>query len=137
ITLTNTGTVDALVTTSSLTGTGFTTSASMGQGIPANGGTLVIAFTAPAVSATADPTKPLTAQVTLQTDADPAPQSITLSETPSGAVLAFDTTGLLQSASQTFIVKNTGNSSANVVLAAASSSGPDAGAGAPPTFSVS
>jgi hypothetical protein len=151
ITLTNTGAVNALITTSSLTGTGFTTSAKVGQGIPANGGTLVVAFTSPPVPAVADPTKPITAQVTLQTDADATPQTITLSETPSGAVLAFDTTdppatpgfgsfgstGLLLSDSQTFVVKNTGNQAANVVLVAASSTAVDAGTGAPATFSVS
>ncbi len=91
VTLTNTGAVDAHVTTASVTGPpGFTTSAAAGQTIAANGGTLLVGFTAPAVPASSALT-PITATVSLQTDADASPQTITLSESPHGAtVLAFD-----------------------------------------------
>jgi hypothetical protein len=147
ITLTNTGAVDAHVTTATVTGPpGFTTSAAVGQTIAANGGTLLVGFTAPAVPSSSALT-PITATVSLQTDADASPQAITLSEAPHGAVLAFDTSPtpnfgsfgqavLLQGVSQNFNVTNKGNEAANVSLVAASSAGFDAGAEAPATFSV-
>ena len=141
-TLTNTGAIAAHITEASLTGApGFGTSATPGQLIAANGGTLVISCTGPLVPASS-PLTPLSGTLTLQTDADTSPQTITLTEEPHGAVLAFDTTGtpgfgsfgqvvLLQAVSQNFNVKNTGTSAATVTL----STGPAGSGPAPFTLS--
>jgi hypothetical protein len=153
ITLTNTGTVDAHVTlVSAISGApGFSTSAAVGQSIPANGGTLNVTFGAPPVPSTS-PLTAVQATLTVQTDADSSPQTITLSEMPHGAVLGFDTSAtpnfgsfgqevLLQSASQNFSVTNTGNEAADVTLLPALNGAGDAGddsdAGTPAPFSVS
>src|ERR1019366_8875429 len=116
------------VTQAAVTGApGFTSSAAAGQTIPANGGTLVIAFSG-AIIPTPSPLTPVTAALTMQTDADTAPKTITLTEQPHGAVLAFDTSAtqgfgsfdqaaLLQSTSQSFSVTNQGNEAADVTLA--------------------
>jgi hypothetical protein len=145
-TLTNTGSFDAHVTQAAVTGAaGFVASAAVGQTVPANGGKLVVTLSAPAAP-TPSPLTPLTATLTMQTDADAAPQTITLTEEPHGAVLAFDTHAtqgfggfgqavLLQSATQTFGVTNQGNEAASVTLTATSVAVADAGAGVP--FSVS
>ncbi len=152
-TLSNTSlTAAAHLTSVSLTpaSSGFTTDATVGEGIPA-GGQLTIHVTAPPVPAQSSIT-PVTATLVLQTDADTTGHSITLSEEPQGAVLAFDTSPtanfgafgteiLLQSASQTFNVVNNGNAPANVTLTATENgtSPADAGAdaGSPSPFSVS
>jgi hypothetical protein len=125
--LTNSGAVDAHITEATLSGTaGFTTSAVAGRAILAGGGILAITVSAPAVP-TPSPLTPLTATLTLQTDADASPHAITLTAEPRGAILAFDTSPspgfgsfgpvvLLQSAMQSFNVQNTGNAPASVSL---------------------
>jgi len=71
---------------------------------------------------------PLSAMLTVQTDADVSPHAISLVVEPSGAVLAFDTSAtagfgnfgqvvLLESATQSFSVTNTGSAAATVTLA--------------------
>jgi hypothetical protein len=135
-TLTNTGTIDAHVTQVSITGApGFSTSATVGAVIPASGGTLGIACSAPLV-VSPSPLTPISAVLSLQTDADKSPQLITLSETPHGAVLAFDDAPgfgsfgqvvLLQAVSQPFSVTNKGNAAAAVTLSVSST-----GSGAAP-----
>lgn len=128
-TLTNTGPVDAHVTSVSLTGApGFTTSATVGRTIFASGGFWTCALTAPAVPANSAVT-PVTATLTIETDADTSPHVITLTEEPSGAILSFDTSPtpnfgsfgpvlLLGSATQPFNVRNTGSAPASVTLVA-------------------
>ncbi len=141
--LTNSGPVDAQLTLVSLAGpSGFTTSAVVGRSIVA-GSTLTIKVTAPPVPANA-PVTPVAATLTIETDAETSPHAITLTEEPSGAILAFDTSfapsfgsfgavELLESASQSFNVVNSGTESATVTLVA--SSGNASGASSP--FSVS
>lgn len=125
IILTNNGSADAHVTTATITGTsGFSTDA-LGATIPM-GQSHVITLVAPAVP-DPSPLTPVTATLSLKTDADTSPHTITLQEEPQGAVLAFDTTPtanfgsygrvvLLQAASQSFNVTNTGNAPASVTL---------------------
>jgi hypothetical protein len=125
IILTNNGSADAHVTTATLTGTaGFSTDA-LGATIPM-GESHIITLVAPAVPSPS-PLTPITATLSLQTDADTSPHTITLSEQPRGAVLGFDTTPtasfgsfgrvvLLQAASQSFNVTNKGNAPASVTL---------------------
>jgi hypothetical protein len=139
----------ASVVTATLTG-GFTTDVKMGTGIPA-AGSLNITFKAPPVPQTSSLT-PITGTLTFQTDADPAPLTITLSEEPQGAVLGFGDPAngcaqfgasskfgqfsnviLLQSAPpQNFCVTNSGNAPANVTVTATENgdAGADAGADA-------
>jgi hypothetical protein len=129
-TLSNSGSVNATLTSVKLTGTpGFSTDALVGLVIPA-GGSHPISVTAPAVPVFTS-LSPVTATLSLQTDADPSPHLITLLERPSGAVLAFDTsqtTGfgsfgpvvLLRSASQSFRVVNSGTGAASVALSVTS-----------------
>jgi hypothetical protein len=136
IILTNNGSADAHVTTATLTGApGFSTDA-VGATIPV-GQAHVITVSAPAIPSPS-PLTPVTATLSVQTDADTAPHTITLTEEPRGAVLGFDTTPtasfgsfgqvvLLQAASQRFNVTNTGNGPANVTLATTGS-----GSGASP-----
>jgi hypothetical protein len=142
-TLTNTGPVDAHVTSVLLTGApGFTTDADVGRTIPAQG-LSKITVTAPAVPANV-PVTPITATLTIETDADTSAHVITLTEEPSGAILAFDTSPtpnfgsfgpvqLLGSATQYFNVRNTGSASASVTLVALA----NGDAGAPSSFSIS
>jgi hypothetical protein len=137
-TLMNSGAVDARIIEAALTGApGFASSAAVGRIIPANGGILAITVTAPAVPSPS-PMAPLSATLSVQTDADDAPQKVALVEEPSGAVLAFDTSQtpsfgsfgqvvLLESASQTFVVTNTGNAAATVTLLTGTTTGADAG----------
>ncbi len=137
-TLTNAGSVTAHITLASLSGApGFTTSAARGRYILPNG-ILAIDVGAPAVPSTSSLT-PITSTLTIQTDADPGPQTIALTEQPSGAVLTFDTSQsptfgnfgsvvLLASASEKFAVVNSGNAAADVVISAVS----PAEASAPP-----
>jgi hypothetical protein len=136
---------------------GFTTDATVGEGIPA-GGQLTINVGAPPVPALSS-LSPVTATLTILTDADPAPHAITLTEEPQGAVLTFDPSPtpnfgsfgtnliLLQSSSQTFNVVNRGNAPANVTLtatendASSTDAGVDAGSTSPfvislPTFTI-
>jgi hypothetical protein len=139
--LTNSGGGDAHFTSVVLSGApGFSTG-NMSGPIPA-GGSFAFSVLAPAV-ATPSPLTPITATLTIQTDADASPHTITLTEEPQGAVLAFDTSPtpnfgsfgsvvLLQGATQNFNVVNTGNAAANVILTAAQSGGGgDAGATTP------
>ena len=140
---------------------GFGTDATPGLLIPA-GGQLTVNVTAPSVAAQSS-IAPVTGTLVLQTDADSTPHTITLTEEPQGAILAFDTSPtpatpgfgnfgteiLLQSASQAFNVVNKGNAPANVTLTATENgavsadagSAPDAGASVPfsvsvPTFTI-
>jgi hypothetical protein len=142
-TLTNTGPVDAHVTSVLLTGApGFTTSAQVGRTIAA-GGTFNISLSAPSVPVNA-PVTPITATLTMETDADTSAHVITLTEEPSGAILVFDTLAnpnfgsfgpvqLLGSATQPFNISNTGSAPASVTLVALA----NGGAGAPQPFNVS
>jgi hypothetical protein len=134
-TLSNTGLVAASITAVNVTGTsGFATDARVGNKIPP-GETLTINVTAPSVPAFA-PLSPVSATLTVQTDADTSPHVITLVEEPSGAVLAFDTSQtanfgsfgpvvLLRSTSESFRIVNTGNAAATVSLS--TGAGGDAG----------
>jgi hypothetical protein len=166
VTLTNGGTTAARITAIDTSGLGgFGTNAAVGTVIAPSGGTLSIQFTAPAVPAPSSTTpsvslNAVSGTVVIHTDADPSTEgtSLTLTEEPEGAVLAFDTLGassfgnfgsagiLLQSTPpQNFGITNTGNASANItVVAAESGSGvlPDAGglasdSGVASAFSVS
>jgi hypothetical protein len=148
-TLMNYGTVGATITSATISGApGFTVIAQGGV-IPAesNGvpGSYGVTLHAPAVPLNS-PTTPITATLTIQTDADATPHTVTLQEEPNGAALTFDTTDppapanfgsfgpivLLQAASQSFAVKNTGTAATNVTLSVVSSS--DAGT---PAFTLS
>ncbi len=148
--LTKSGGVTAHIVQASLDGApGFTTSAAKGRYILPNGGVLAINVSAPPVPALASLT-PIRATLTIQTDADPAPQVISLVEEPTGAVLGFTTSGasstasfgdfgsvvLLGSATQTFGVTNTGNAPADVALAIAPNV-TDGGVASPTPFSLS
>ena len=133
-TLRNSGSVDARITNVALAGTpGFSSSAAIGRLIAANGGVLAITVSAPAVPSPSSMV-PMNATLTVQTDADDGPQTISLVEEPSGAVLSFDASQtpsfgsfgqvvLLESATQGFSVKNTGNAAATVTLLTASAGG--------------
>jgi hypothetical protein len=139
-TVTNTGQADARITSLTLTGTpGFATSAKVGRSIAGNNGEIVVTVDAPPVPAFS-PMTPITATLTVQTDADTSPHVITLTEEPNGAVLAFDTSAtpnfgnfgsvvLLGSAMQSFNVANTGTASATVVLIEADGNQNDGGIG--------
>jgi hypothetical protein len=141
IILTNSGGGDAHFTSVVLSGApGFSTG-NMSGPIPA-GGSFAFSVLAPAVP-TPSPLTPITATLTIQTDADTSPHTITLTEEPQGAVLAFDTSPtpnfgsfgsvvLLQGATQNFNVTNMGNAAANVTLTATQTGGGD-DAGAPTT----
>ncbi len=136
IILTNSGSADAHVTSATITGApGFSTDA-LGATIPM-GQALVITLVAPAVP-TPSPLTSITATLSIKTDVDTSPHTITLTEEPRGAVLAFDTSPtpnfggfgqvvLLQAASQNFNVTNTGNAPASVSLVT-TGSGPGAAA---------
>ncbi len=95
------------------------------------GQSLIITLHAPPVPSPS-PLTPITATLSLQTDADTSPHAITLTEEPRGAVLGFDTAAttnfgsfgqmvLLQAASQSFNVTNTGNAPASVTVVTAGS----------------
>ncbi len=139
IVLSNSGGGDAHFTSVVLSGApGFSTG-NMSGPIPA-GGSFAFSVLAPAVP-TPSPLTPITATLTIQTDADTSPHTITLTEEPQGAVLAFDTSPtpnfgsfgsvvLLQGATQNFNVTNMGNAAANVTLTATQTGGGD-DAGAP------
>ena len=81
---------------------------------------------------------PITATLSIESDADTSPHTITLTEEPNGAILAFDTSAtahfgsfgsivLLEGASQSFSVTNQGSAAASVTLVASTSG--DAGTG--------
>jgi hypothetical protein len=146
IILTNNGSADAHVTTATLTGApGFSTDA-LGATIPM-GQALVITLAAPSVPSPS-PLTPITATLSIQTDADTSPHTVTLTEEPRGAVLGFDTSAsasfgsfrqvvLLQAASQNFSVMNTGNAPASVTLVTTGAgSGPSPFAASNASFSV-
>jgi hypothetical protein len=143
-TLTNSGPADAHITTVTLSGApGFTTSAKPGRAIYASGGVLAITVDAPPVPANS-PTTPVTATLSIGTDADASPHTITLTEEPSGAILEWDTSAttnfgsfgpvvLLKSTTQDFKIKNSGSASASVTLSVVQGSGDsDAGEGGSP-----
>jgi hypothetical protein len=142
-TLTNSGVVDAEMTMVSLTGApGFSTDAKVRRAIFAEGN-CITTVTAPPVPVNS-PLTSITATLTIETDADSSMHVITLTEEPSGAILAFDTSPtpnfgsfgsimLLESATQYFEVVNNGSAPATVTLAA-SANGPT---GAPSPFSIS
>jgi hypothetical protein len=131
------------MTSVSLTGApGFTTNAVVGRPIVANGGLFAVQLSAPAVAAYS-PVTPVTATLTIETDADTSSHAITLTEEPSGAILAFDTKAtpdfgsfgpiqLLGSATQFLNVTNTGTAPANIVLVASTNGiGDDGGTPSP------
>jgi hypothetical protein len=139
-TLTNSGAADVHLTSVSLVGDGFGTTAAQGATVAANGST-TFQVTAPPVPQNA-PLTPITASLTIQTDlVNDSPHSIQMTEEPQGAVLSFDQSApldfgsvtLLQaSATKTFNVINKGTAAANIALAFVAAS--DAGA---PSFKVS
>lgn len=138
-TLINTGLADAHVTVVNVTGaSGFATAARVGKTITANGGSATFQVTAPAVPNNS-PLTPVTGTLTLQTDAESSPHTITLTEEPSGALLGFDTKvtpnfgnfgsiALLKSGTQYFNVTNTGTAPATVALSVIPGTAGDAGA---------
>jgi hypothetical protein len=143
VVLTNSGGVNATITSATITGAPGFTSFAQGVVIPA-GGSGAFAVHAPAVPALS-PTTPVSATLTIQTDAETASHTITLTEEPRGAVLAFDTSAtpnfgsfgqvvLLQAASQNFSVVNTGTGPATVTLSTGSGGSPFAVS--TPTFSI-
>lgn len=128
--LTNTSGVDVRIESISITpaDSGFATDAQVGEVIAANGGERPITVTAPAVPAASSALTPITATLAVQSDADASPHILTLREEPQGAVLAFSTSAtpnfgsfggvvLLDSATESFSVTNTGSASAAVTLA--------------------
>jgi hypothetical protein len=137
--VTNVSTVNVRVTNVSITPphSGFTTDAAIGQIIGSDNRTRTFHVTAPPVPSPS-PLTPVTATLSIQTDADTAPHLITLQEEPNGAVFGFDTTAtpnfgsfgpvvLLLSSTQQFSVTNTGTGTATVTLTT----------GTPPTASDS
>jgi hypothetical protein len=129
-TVSNSSGIDAHLTSVAFTGApGFTTNAQVGRAIFANGGSLDITVDAPAVPALSS-VDPISATLTIQTDADPSPHGITLTIEPHGAILAFETSPsfgsfgavpLLGSVAQAFAVINTGTAAASVSLITAAS----------------
>jgi hypothetical protein len=151
-TLTNTGLAYANVTSVSVTG-GFTTDLNVGRAIAPNT-SHVVTVMAPSVPLNA-PLTALTGTLSVETDADASPHLATLTEEPSGAILAWDTSGtgattnfgsfgpvqLLASASQTLRVVNRGSGGAPASVSLAASQDGDAGSVsdftvAPSTFTV-
>ncbi len=130
VVLRNGGATNATITSATITGpAGFTTDA-QGLDIPA-GLTADFKVYAPAVPMLSS-LSPISATLTIVTDAEASPHTITLTEEPQGAVLAFDTSAtpgfgsfgrvvLLQPESQTFSVVNTGTEPATVTLSPAAS----------------
>jgi hypothetical protein len=137
IILTNSGVADVHLTSVTFTrqptlpgyGT-FGIDAHPGSTIPAEG-SATFHLTPPAVPAQS-PLTTVTGALSIGTDIDTAPHTIDLTEEPSGAVLAFDSSPtaqfgsfgqvvLLQAASQNFNVTNTGNAPARVTLGASGS----------------
>jgi hypothetical protein len=137
IVLSNVGTTDAkIVAVDTTVINGFSTDATVGTRLAAGGAPVTITIHAPAVPSPS-PMTPISGTLVLATDADNAPHTITLTEEPQGASLAFVTQGtanfgsfpsviLLQSSSQPFSVANSGNVAANVTLTAVEN-GADAG----------
>jgi hypothetical protein len=137
-TLVNTGLADAHIASVTFSGApGFTTSAAVGRTIPAGGGELVIRVDAPGAPARSSG-GPVTATLKIGTDTEASVHTISLSEEPNGAILAFDALGstsfgdfgqvpLLGSGSQAFAVVNHGTGPAQVTLTTTPS----------PVFSVS
>jgi hypothetical protein len=136
VTLMNTGTVDATITSATFTGSAGWGSFAQGTLIPA-GKSAGFAIHAPAVP-TPSPTTPITATLTIHTDAETTAHTITVTEEPRGAILAFNTSAtpnfgsfgsivLLQAVSQNFSVTNTGTGSASVSLSAAATTGGSSG----------
>lgn len=148
-TLTNPGAIPIEVTEVTLdTTTGFTTNVRAGKTIGANGGLLRITVDAPAVPATWSPpasssTPPAistTLSILTTADSPGMPHTLTLSETPIGAVLSFvppanpvlGPVKVSQLATEPFSVTNTGSGPANVSLVVTWSTADDGGdAGAP------
>ncbi len=138
ITLENTSlTTDAEITGVDVSEIGsFTTDIGTGSKIPA-GGSLVVNFTAPMGPVNPSSLAPITGKIVVRTDADATTTgtTITLTEEPRGAILAFSapsTAGCTTSAMlgsfgsvgnllqtvppQSFCIVNTGNAPANVTL---------------------
>jgi hypothetical protein len=145
VTLSNSGNVDATVTSATITGAPGFSSTAEGLVIPAGGGAS-FAVQAPAVPALAS-TDPLSATLTVTTDADSSAHTITLSEEPEGAILAFDTSAtpdfgsfgqavLLQAVTQAFRVTNTGSAPATVTLSTGGTASPAASTASPAPFTV-
>jgi hypothetical protein len=151
--VTNTSTVDARLASLSITppNSGFTTDATVGFFFGGGHPSRPITVNAPPIPSPS-PLTPITATLTIQTDADSSPHTITLQEEPQGAVLGFDTSAtasfgsfgqvvLLQSSTQNFAVTNIGTAAADVTLSTGGppSTGVDAGsdAGADATVAAS
>jgi hypothetical protein len=137
-TLTNGGAADARISQVTISGGGFTTDAKVGRKIAGGGGVAVVTVTPPAVPNNSATTA-ITGTLTLLTDVPgDSPHTITLTEEPTGAVLAFDTSqtpnfgnlgavALLSLTTQDFKVTNTGTGPADVTLTVVQGSPGDGG----------
>jgi hypothetical protein len=130
-TLTNKGSLDAHITAITFAGyMGYTTNATVGEAIPANGGTIVVSISAPAIPFPSAVPGNYAASVTFTTDvAGDSPHQINLTEHAVGAILAWDTSATTNfgnfgtvpagtNANQAFAVVNSGNATSSVTLAA-------------------
>jgi hypothetical protein len=130
-TLTNSGPVAAHITAITFAGfSGYTTNATVGEGIPANGGSITVSLSAPAIPFPSAVPGNYAGSVTFTTDvAGDTPHQINLTEHAVGAILAWDTSATPgfgnfgtvpagTNANQSFAVTNTGNATSSVTLAA-------------------
>jgi hypothetical protein len=135
-TLTNSGTLDAQLTSVKLSGApGFGTDATVGSVVPAKG-SKTFQLTAPPVPVNA-PLTAINSTLTFESDADnSAPHAIRMSEEPSGATIKFDpattpvdfgSVALFKATTKTFNVVNTGAGQATVTLSVLPGGSGDAG----------
>ncbi len=130
-TLTNSGSLAAHITAITFAGTsGYATNATVGEAIPANGGTITVTLTAPAIPFPSAVPGSYGGSVTFTTDvAGDTPHQINLTEHAVGAILAWDTSATPNfgnfgtvpagtNANQGFAVVNSGNATSSVTLAA-------------------
>jgi len=130
-TLTNSGSVAAHITAITFAGTTvYATNATVGETIPANGGTITVSLSAPAIPFPSAVPGSYGGSVTFTTDvAGDTPHQVNLTEHAVGAILAWDTSATPNfgnfgtvpagtNANQAFAVVNSGNASSSVTLAA-------------------
>jgi hypothetical protein len=136
--LTNSGGVNAAITSTTITGAADFSVTDRGGVIPAASsggpGELKVTVHAPPVPARS-PTTPITATLTVQTDAESTAHTIALTEEPFGGVLAFDTSETPNFGSfvhgpesQNFSVTNTGTAPVDITLTMTSDSSADTAA---------
>jgi hypothetical protein len=130
-TLTNSGSVAAHITAITFAGySGYATNATVGEAIPANGGSITVSLSAPVIPYPSAVPGSYGGSVTFTTDvAGDTPHQINLTEHAVGAILAWDTSATPgfgnfgtvpagTNANQSFAVVNSGNASSSVTLAA-------------------